>query len=135
MKLDHDKHCVITFVSYVQTHDEHDYSLSYFTIGDISVFPTGNEQIDNYYLSLKTGCFTNCSHCTEITITDEAIDRMYHMSRRKYLSGLLFDACNDEAVADGVSNDDSDEDDYEPGSDEDTAAIEDNNYDDKDPTA
>ena len=51
VKLGNDKHCVITFGAYFQTHGEHDNSFSTCNIGSIALHLTDNKQGSHYFLS------------------------------------------------------------------------------------
>ena len=58
----HDKNCVVPFVTYVQTHEDNENSMSPCTILAIYLCPTGNYQGSHYLLILQTGHQTNYLH-------------------------------------------------------------------------
>lgn len=53
--LDARKYCVLSFGSYVQTHEKYDNLMSARKIGAIALRPTGNAQRGYYFYSLATG--------------------------------------------------------------------------------
>jgi len=53
--LDFNKHCVLEFGEYVQTHEISDNTMRPRTIGAIALRPTGNAQGGYYFMSLNTG--------------------------------------------------------------------------------
>jgi hypothetical protein len=55
LKLDYNTHCQVEFGSYVQTHEEHDNSMTTRTTGAIALRPTCNTQGGYYFLSLSSG--------------------------------------------------------------------------------
>jgi len=48
LHINHDKHCMLEFGSYIQIHEEHDNSLTARTSGTIALRPTGNMQGTHY---------------------------------------------------------------------------------------
>ena len=54
-ELTYSKHAVIEFGKYVQTHEEHNNSMSSQTLGAICLGPTGNSQGGHWFMSLTSG--------------------------------------------------------------------------------
>ncbi len=54
-KLNFNAHCRVELGEYVQTHEEHDNSMSTCTIGAIATQPTGNLQGGYFFIHLDTG--------------------------------------------------------------------------------
>jgi hypothetical protein len=55
MELNYEKHCLLEFGTYVQTHEKHNNSMATCTTGAIALRPTRNEQGGYYFFSLTTG--------------------------------------------------------------------------------
>ena len=55
-ELSFDKHAVLEFGSYVQTHEEHSNGMEPRTMGAICLGPTGNAQGGHWFFSLTSGC-------------------------------------------------------------------------------
>ena len=90
-KLDFKRHCRFQFGEYVQTHEEHDNSMSPCTVGALALRPTGNAQGSFYFMSLSTGWVLNRICGTALPMPDDVIDRVHRMARRqKAHPGLLF---------------------------------------------
>ena len=60
MGCNYNTHCKLEFGDYVQTHEEHHRSMATYTVGAITLHPTGNAQGGNFFYSLTTGQVTNC---------------------------------------------------------------------------
>jgi hypothetical protein len=52
--VDYDRQCHYEFGEYVQTHEEHEYSMGSRTVGALALRPTGNVQGGCYFFSLST---------------------------------------------------------------------------------
>ena len=50
-----DKHAILEFGSYVQTHEEHTNDMSHCTLGAVCLGPTGNRQGGHWFMSLSSG--------------------------------------------------------------------------------
>ena len=72
-KLDFKRHCRFQFGEYVQTHEEHDNSMSPRTVGALALRPTGNAQGSFYFMSLSTGQVLNWIHGTALPMPDDVI--------------------------------------------------------------
>ena len=57
--IDFNCHCTLAFGSYVQTHEEHDNTMTARTTGALALRPTGNIQGGFYFYSLSTGRVIN----------------------------------------------------------------------------
>ena len=79
-KLDFKQHCHFQFGEYVQTHEEHDNSMSPRTVGALALRPTGNAQGSFYFMSLSTGWVLNRLRGTALPMPDDVIDRVHRMA-------------------------------------------------------
>jgi hypothetical protein len=70
-KLDYARHCKFEFGEYVQTHEQHDNSMTPRTIGALALHPTGNAQGTWYFLSLSTGRRLKRNHATKLPMPHE----------------------------------------------------------------
>ena len=90
-KLDFKRHCHFQFREYVQTHKEHDNSMSSRTVGALVLHPTGNAQGGFYFMSLSTGRVLNRLRATALPMPDHVVDQAHHMAwQQKVNPGLLF---------------------------------------------
>ena len=90
-KLDFKRHCRFQFGEYVQTHEEHDNSMSPRTVGALPLRPTGNAQGSFYFMSLSTGRVWNRLCGTALPMPDDVVDRVHQMAQRQEAHpGLLF---------------------------------------------
>ena len=111
--IDYHKHCQLEFGEYVQTHEEHDNSLSTRTVGAIALRPTGNLQGGHYFMSLSTGRRITRYAWTPLPMPKEVILRVNHLAALGQAhQELLFHFSNGASV-----DDDSDDDDYDPDED------------------
>ena len=93
--LDFKRHCRFQFGEYVQTHEEHNNSMSPRTVGALSLRPTGNAQGSYYFLSLSTGRVLNRLRGIALPMPDDVIDRVHRMARQQKADpGLIFGDCN-----------------------------------------
>ena len=79
-KLDFKRHCRFQFGQYVQTHKEHNNSMSPRTVGALALRPTGNAQGSFYFMSLSTGRVLNRLQGTALPMPDDVIDRVRRMA-------------------------------------------------------
>lgn len=108
--LDASKHCVVPFGAYVQTHEEHDNTMSTRTIGAIALRPTGNAQGGHYFMSLETGRRINRNKWTEVPMPVDVIDRVNKMVKDTMNNRLLFGNRNNVEVEEEVTVDQSSDD-------------------------
>ena len=99
----------------MQTHEEHNNSMSPRTVGALALRPTGNAQGSFYFMSLSTGRVLNWLHGTALPMPDDVIDRVHRMAQRQKVNpGLLFGDRNMnptyEEEDEEVSDDEEDED-------------------------
>ena len=71
MSADYNHHCHLEFGDYMQTHEQHNNSMSPGTIGAIALHPIGNAQ-GGYFL--LTGKVINCLHWNNLPMPNEVID-------------------------------------------------------------
>ena len=133
-------HCKLEFGDSVQTHEEHDNSISARTIGAIALRPTGNTHGGYFFFSLTTGGVLNRGQWTSLPMPNEVIDWVHRMACQEHRNnGLLFEDRNHHPLVD--PDDDGDDDStYHPEEDDnnDDDEEDDNNdgqddYDDDDP--
>jgi hypothetical protein len=135
--VDFNRHCKYEFGQYVQTHEQHDNSMTPRTIGALAMRPTGNAQGNYYFFSLSTGRIINRVHATKLPMPDDVIERVHSLARRQKANpGLVFldrnqapDAAIDEHDVDDEDDDDSD---YVPEGDDADSDSEDGDPDDED---
>jgi hypothetical protein len=80
-RLDYARHCRFEYGEYVQTHEQHDSSMTPRTIGALALWPTGNAQGTWYFMSLLTGQVLKQNHATQLPIPHEVIDTVHQMAR------------------------------------------------------
>ena len=122
MTFDYNRHCKHQYGDYVQTHEQHNSTMSPRKIGAIAMCPTVNEQGGHYCMSLNTWRLLNCNNATPLPILSEVIDHVHRIAHRAPV-GINFsdrnnvnfpDISDDDKVvyvSDSDSND-SDNDDY-----------------------
>lgn len=88
--IDANKHCVIPFGAYVQTHEQHDNSMGSRTIGALALRPTGNVQGGHYFYNLQTGRRVVRNRWTEIPMPTDVIERVNRMAERRNTNRLVF---------------------------------------------
>eukprot|EP00957_Ditylum_brightwellii_P065208 4945554-Ditylum_brightwellii.AAC.1 len=74
-ELFYNKHTVIEFVAYAQTHEEHNNSMGSKTLGAICLGPTGNSQGSHYFMSLTSGSRITRRVWTELPMPMDVINR------------------------------------------------------------
>ena len=80
-ELSFDKHTVLEFGSYIQTHEEYSNGMESWTTGAICRGPTGNAQGGHWFFSLTSGCHI-VHHCwTALPIPQEVIFRNSQIGR------------------------------------------------------
>jgi hypothetical protein len=145
-QIDYNKHCVLQFGSYVQTHEEHDNTMLSRTTGAIALRPTGNIQGGYYFMSLTTGRRISRYNWTVLPMPQDVINRVHMMAQQQLANdGLVFldrlgNENNDETGIDIDDPDyDYDDDDYIDNADDnhddnnnDDNNNENNNYDNTD---
>ena len=118
-KLDLKRHCHFQFREYVQTHEEHDNSMSPRTVGALALHPTGNAQGSFHFMSLSTGWVLNRLRAMALPMPDNVVDQGHRMAQQQKANpGLLFgdrnmDLLNDQDI--GESSDDEEDEEYIPG--------------------
>ena len=75
-----DKHAVLEFRSYVQTHEEHSNRM-----GAICLGPTGNAQGGHWFFSLTSGCCVICHCWTALPMPQEVI---LHVTQIGHAQGM-----------------------------------------------
>jgi hypothetical protein len=75
-RLSYDKHAVIEFGSYVQTHEEHFNNMDQHTMGCICLGPNGNQQGGHWFMSLASGEQVSRYWWTKLPIPREAINQV-----------------------------------------------------------
>ena len=106
------KHCELEFGEYVQTHKEHDNSMSPRTIGALALRPTGNAQGGYYFLSMSSGQRINWKSWTALPMPDEVIKQVHQLARRNgSKESLTFKDRNNHIIED---EDDDDDETYNP---------------------
>lgn len=110
--IDASKHCRLPFGSYVQTHEQHDNSMSSRTIGAITLRPTGNRQGGYYFFSLQTGRRIIRNKWTEIPMPADVIQRVHAMAESRMLSELVFADRENTEIQEDDPNDEGDNEDY-----------------------
>ena len=99
----------------MQTHEEHDNSMTSRTVGALVLRPTGNAQGGFYFLSLSTGRVLSRLRATGLPMPDHVVDQVHRMARQQKANpGLMFgnrsvSAVNDEDMEDLSNDDDNDE--------------------------
>lgn len=89
-RINYNRHCVLLFGQYVQTHEEHDNSMNSRTIGAIAMRPTGARQGGCYFFNLRTGKLITRNHWTECVMPRDVIDRVHSLARKKDMVGVEF---------------------------------------------
>jgi hypothetical protein len=120
LRIDYTKHCKLEFGSYVQTHEEHDNSMSTRTTGALALRPTGNNQGGYYFFSLTTGRVLNRNNWTSIPMPGEVVDRVNTMSRRgrNHNQDLIMLGRN--GIDEILDQDDDDDESWRPDDDDDS---------------
>jgi hypothetical protein len=80
-RLDYARHCRFEYGEYIQTHEQHDSSMTPCTIGALALWPTGNVQGTWYFMSLSTGRVLKQNHATQLPMPHEVIDTVHRMAR------------------------------------------------------
>ena len=103
MTLDYNRHCKHQYSDYVQTHEQHNSTMSPQKIGDIALRPTGNEQGGHYCMSLNKGRLLNSNNSTPLPMPTKVIDHVHRIAHRAPV-GLTFADRNNVAFPD-ISDD------------------------------
>ena len=75
-ELSFDKHAVLKFRPYVQTHEEHSNGMEPRTMGAICLGPTGNTQGGHWFFSLMSRCRNIRHHWTALPMPQEVVHRI-----------------------------------------------------------
>jgi hypothetical protein len=124
-QLSYNKHAIIEFGSYVQTHEQHSNNMDQRTMGAICLGPTGNQQGGHWFMSLSSGERVVRHRWTELPIPKEAIDHVFAIGRRQGMpSTITYANRHGHEIADTIADyDDDDDDSYQDDeSDEDLDA-------------
>jgi hypothetical protein len=116
--LSYDKHAVIEFGLYVQTHEEHSNNMDQRTMGCICLGPTGNQQGGHWFMSLASGERVSRYQWTELPIPREAINCVSMIGRRQGMLDMITYANRQgreigDTVEDYSSDDDDDDSSYQ----------------------
>jgi hypothetical protein len=79
-RLDYVQQCRFEYGEYVQTHEQHNSSMTPRTIGALALWPTGNPQGTWYFMSLLTGRVLKRNHATQLPMPHEVIDTVHRMA-------------------------------------------------------
>lgn len=116
--LDGARHCVLPFGAYVQTHEEHDNTMTTRTIGAIALRPTGNAQGGHYFMSLQSGRRLIRNRWTEVPMPADVVTQVNAMAESPAYNRLVFgdrenaethesiDPDDDASVSDSTSDED-----------------------------
>ena len=104
--------CKLEFGTYVQTHEEHDNSMSVRTIGAIALRPSGNMQGGYYFMNLSTGARIHRRQWTELPITRDVVDRVHYLADRSHAPEDLAFAWRDGSEITGTIQDYGNDDGY-----------------------
>ena len=97
--IDFNRHCKYEFGEYVQTHEQHDNSMSPRTIGALALRPTGNAQGSHYFFSLSTGKIINRNHASPLPMPADVIERVHLIAlQQKAEPGLIFADRNNSVI-------------------------------------
>lgn len=88
--IDANKHCVIPFGEFVQTHDQNKNTMASRKIDTIALRPTGNAQGGYYFYFLQTGRPINCNRWTEIPMTADVVQRVQKITQTNALKRVVF---------------------------------------------
>lgn len=89
-RINYDRHCCLMFVQYVKTHEGHDNTQKWRTIGAIAMCPTGTRQGGYLCFSLEKGRLIRRNYWTETIMPKEVIDRVHQLAQRNDLVGVEF---------------------------------------------
>jgi hypothetical protein len=80
-RLNYARHCRFEYGKYVQSHEQHDSSMTLRTIGALAFWPTGNAQGTWYFMGLLVGRVLKRNHATQLPMPHEVIDTIHWMAR------------------------------------------------------
>lgn len=83
--LSYNKHAVLKFGSYVQTHEEHSNDMSQRTMGCICLGPAGNQQGGHWFMSLTSGERVVRYQWTTLPMPREVIERVSSMGKAQWM--------------------------------------------------
>ena len=105
----------------MQTHEEHDNSMSSRTVGAIALRPTGNQQGGYFFMSLHTGRVINRLHATKLPMPAEVITRVDQIAKsQNMLPALAFGNRDNRLIMQDIMDDEESEDAYTPVSEDDS---------------
>ena len=121
-ELSFDKHAVLEFGSYVQTHEEHSNGMEPQTMGATCLGPTGNAPGGHWFFSLTSGCRIVPHRWTALPMPQEAILRVSQIGRAQGMPSCITyvnrwgdeisDHLEDFSVDDNARSSESDDDTY-----------------------
>ena len=82
-ELSYDLHARVEFGQYVQTHKQHDNSMSPRTMGAICLGPTGNNQGSHWFMSLTSGAKIIRNKWTELPTPTDVVHRVNQMGKKQ----------------------------------------------------
>lgn len=92
-----EKHCVIPFGAYAQTHQQNGNTTDSRTVGALALRPTGKAQGGNFFLNLQTGKRIRRNRWTELPIPTYVVRRVHQLGNSAIGSRLTFgDRANSE---------------------------------------
>ena len=80
-EIDYNKHVRLEFGEYVQTHEEHDSSMTDRTLGAICLGPTGSERGTHWFMCVASGARITRSRWTKLPMPKEVIRRVSEIGR------------------------------------------------------
>ena len=134
-ELSFDRHAVLEFGSYAQTHEEHSNGMEPWTMGTICLAPTGNAQGGHWFLSLTSGSHIICHRWTPLPMPQEVVHRITQIGHAQAMPSCIMYAnrCSDE-ISDRLedffddsdtASTDSEDDTYIRGTDDDASFVSD----------
>jgi hypothetical protein len=97
--VNYSKHCRLEFGEYVQTHEEHDNTMTPGTIGALALRPIGNVQGSHLFFSLSSGRVITRNRWTVLPMPEEVVDRIRTM-RSDVTNDLHYDEVEIDEQAD-----------------------------------
>ena len=126
-----DKHAVLEFRSYVQTHEEHSNGMEPRTMGAICLGPTGNAQGGHWFFSLMSGSHIICHCWTALPMPQEVVHCITQISHAQgMLSRISYANRHGDEISDRLKDFFDDNDTASTNSDNDTYVTSDSNSDD-----
>ena len=120
-ELEYDKHAVLEFGQYVQSHEEHTNDMRQRAVGAICLGPTGNHQGAHWFMCLTSGQRIIRYRWTSLPAPQEVIQRVEAMGRQQNMPNKVTyanrygDEIEDTIMShDWDSDDETDDETYEP---------------------